>query len=134
MVGKVAAKRGVVQIRVGGTGLFCFFHAMVEDDEWNPPAPAERLPVNPEHLDRFRRLMTELMFSLIGLPVFGFASVWIRPPIRIPLPSSTLPPLPEWEVQFYRRVPLFLFGLAFICLIWLVVVLLRMAELRKEKA
>jgi hypothetical protein len=90
--------------------------------------------VIPEQQDRSRRLLTELMFCLIGLPVFGFASVWIRPPVRIPSSWSTFPPRPEWEVQFYRWVPLILFGLAFICLIWLVVVLLRMAELRKERA
>lgn len=107
---------------------------MAADDEWNIPEPTERLPVRPEQQDRYRRLLTELMFCVIGIPVFGLASVWIRPPLRIPSRSAPLPPRPEWEVQLYHWGPLILFALAFVCLVWLVVVLMRLAELKKERA
>ncbi|MCW1923292.1 hypothetical protein OKA05_12070 [Luteolibacter arcticus] len=107
---------------------------MAEDDEWNFRAPAEGLPVKPEQLDRFRRLLTELMFCLAGLPVFSLAATCIKPPLRIPpSPRTSLPPLPEWEILFYRWTPLVLLGLAFTCLVWLVVVLLRMAELKTRR-
>ena len=107
---------------------------MAADDEWNFPEQAEGLPVRPELQDRYRRLLTELIFCLIGLPVFGLTSVWIRPPIRFPSGAVPLPPLPEWEVLLYRWAPLILFALAFVSLVWLVVVLMRLAELKKERA
>ena len=107
---------------------------MAEDDEWNFPKLAGRPAVSPEQQDRYRRLLTELLFCVIGAPVFGLASVWIRPPLRISGSWTTLPPRPEWEVQLYRWGPLILFALAFACVVWLVIGLLRMAELKKERA
>jgi hypothetical protein len=107
---------------------------MVADDEWNFRKPAEGLPVRPEQLDRYRRLTTELMFCVIGAPVFGMASVWIRPPLRVTSPGSTLKPAPAWEVLLYQWGPLILFALAFGCLVWLVTVLMRIAELKKQRA
>jgi hypothetical protein len=107
---------------------------MADDDEWNFRKPVEGLPVRPEQLDRYRRLTTELMFCVIGTPVFGMASVWIRPPLRITSPGATLTPPPAWEVLLYQWGPLILFVVAFCCVIWLVVVLMRMAELKKERA
>jgi hypothetical protein len=106
---------------------------MAEDNEWNLPKRTESSPVCPELQDRFRRLLTELMFCLAGVPVFGLASAWIRPPLDISPSGALLPPRPEWEVLFYRWTPLILFVIAFACLVWLVIVLLRMAELRKER-
>jgi hypothetical protein len=107
---------------------------MAEDDEWNLPKVTGPSPVSPEQQDRYRRLLTELMFCVIGAPVFGLASVWIRPPPRITSSWTTLPPRPVWEVQLYRWGPLILFALAFACLVWLVIVLLRMAELKNGRA
>lgn len=109
-----------------------FHRAVAEDDEWNAPELPDRPLMKPEAQDRFRRLLTELMFCLAGAPVFGFAAAFVRPPLR---PSATpwvpSPPRPDWEVWLYRWMPLALGGLAFGCLVWAVLVMLRLTELRK---
>jgi hypothetical protein len=105
---------------------------MEEESEWNAPGPPERPPVAPEQQDRFRRLITELMFCLVGAPVFGFAAAWIRPPLRFP--GGTAPPRPEWEALFYRWIPLVLSGLSFICVAWLVIVLMRLGSVFRKPA
>ena len=108
---------------------------MAEDDEWNFPERTESPPVNPEQQDRYRRLLTELMFCVVGAPVFGLAAAWIRPPLNVsPTTWTPLPPRPDWEMQLYQWGPLVLFAVAFACLVWLVIVLLRMAELKKGRA
>ena len=82
-------------------------------DGWSAPEPLERLPVEPEQEVRFRRLLTELMVCLTGAPVFFFTAACIRPPLR----HSPSP----W-------LPLVLVGRAFACVVWMVLVLIRLAE------
>jgi hypothetical protein len=107
---------------------------MAAGDEWNAAGTPERLPVDPVHQDRFRRLLTELAFSLAGAPVFGFSAAWIRPPVRgAATPWTPLSSPSEWEELFYRWMPLVLLGAAFSCLVWLVLVLWRLAELKKGR-
>ncbi|MEK7952650.1 hypothetical protein [Luteolibacter soli] len=107
---------------------------MEDDQEWNFPEPGDRQVVPPEQQDRFRRLLTEVVFSSLGAAVFGLASALIRPPVRISTSWAKVPPPPQWEIVLYEWLPLALFGIAFVCLVWLVTVLMRIGELKKERS
>lgn len=98
------------------------------------PPPSEEPPVPPEQQENFRQLLTELLFSLVGAPVLGFAAACVRAPLRLPGASaSALTPRGDWEVWIYRWLPLVLLGLAFACVVWAVLVLLRMGSRMRPK-
>jgi hypothetical protein len=101
--------------------------------EWDVPPPGEDSAVPPEQQEGLRGLLAELLFSLVGVPVFGFAAACLRPPLRLPGASAAaLPVRADWEVWVYRWLPLVLLGLAFACAVWSVVVVLRLgARMRK---
>lgn len=112
---------------------------MESDDEnpaeWDSVSQREETPVAPEDHDAFRGLLTELLFSAAGVPILAIAAACIRDPtIKLrhwSAGSATLPP--QWETILNEWVPPVLFLLAFGCLVWLITIPLRMAELMKRK-
>ena len=112
---------------------------MERDDEdpveWDPVSEREETPVEPEAHDAFRGLLTELLFSAAGVPILAIAAACIRDPtIKLRhwgTGAATLPP--QWETVLNEWAPPILFLLAFGCLVWLITIPLRMAELTKRK-
>ena len=100
------------------------------ENEWDLAPPAEHLPVAPEDQDRFRGLLTELIFSAAGAPILVGTAICIHKPRGI-YSSGPVKPPPAWEIAVYQWLPLLLFFLAFVCLVWLITIPLRMAELKR---
>jgi hypothetical protein len=91
------------------------------DDEWNPSASPQESGVAPEDQDRFRGLLTELLFSGAGAPVLLASAAW-------------LPDIYDLSAMDGVRVwlPLVLGALGFGCLVWLVTVILRLTRVRRS--
>lgn len=91
------------------------------DDEWNQSASKQGGEVEPEDQDRFRGLMTELLFSGAGAPVLLASAAW-------------LPHIYDLSAMDGVRVwlPLVLGALGFGCLVWLVTVFLRLTRIRRS--
>ncbi|WP_367873189.1 hypothetical protein [Luteolibacter sp. Populi] len=107
-------------------------------NEWDLAPTAERPSIAPEDQDRFRGLLTELLFSAACAPVLAGTALCLQNLTRKPvviypgMPPPSPPPL--WETALGQWLPFLLLILAFACLIWLITIPLRMAELKRGAA
>lgn len=92
------------------------------DDEWNQGGEGQVGGIAPEDQDRFRRLLTELLFSGAGAPVLLASAAW-------------LPDIYDLSAMDGVRVglPLVLGALGFGCVVWLVTAVLRLARIRRSR-
>jgi hypothetical protein len=91
------------------------------EHEWSLPEPRQEGRIAPEDQDRFRGLLTELMFSAAGAPVFAATGAWL--PHFYDL--SRIKGLRIW-------LPLVFGALAFACIVWLVTVILRLSRIKRK--
>jgi hypothetical protein len=92
------------------------------DDEWNPADERQDGGIAPEDQDRFRRLLTELMFSGAGAPVLLVSAAW-------------LPDICDFSGLDgdFLDLSLLLGALGFGCVVWLVTAVLRLARIRRKR-
>lgn len=93
------------------------------DDEWDLAASRQGCGIAPEDQDRFRGLLTELLFSGAGAPVLLASAAWL--PNFYDL--SKMDGLRVW-------LPLVLGALGFCCVVWLVTVVFRLARIRRNRS
>ncbi|WP_035602381.1 hypothetical protein [Haloferula sp. BvORR071] len=100
-----------------------------EPEEWDMPQRAETLPIAPEDHQRLRGFLTELVISSAGTCIFGCFSLIYNPK---PLGSWPPPPKALWERVLFEWLPPLTLLLAFACLVWLITIPLRMANLKRS--
>jgi hypothetical protein len=90
------------------------------EHEWSMPESRQEGKIAPEDQDRFRGLLTELMFSAVGAPVLAATGAW-------------LPHFYDLSKMDDLRIllPLVFGALAFACLAWLVTVVLRLSRIKR---
>lgn len=94
-----------------------------DDDEWNHDGERQDGGIAPEDQDRFRMLLTELMFSGSGAPVLLVSAAW-------------LPDICDFSGLDgdFLDLSLLLGALGFGCVVWLVTAVLRLARIRRNRS